>query len=62
MYLRRAIVRRRPEQSAAAVEAYRAGRNATIGPAAGRRHRYCSKTRRRTPNTRLSHVQFGPPR
>lgn len=62
MYLRRATVRRRPGQSAAAVEAYRAGRSATIGPAADFRHRYCSKTRRRTPNTQLSHVQFGPPR
>jgi len=62
MYLRRATVRRRLEQSAAVVVAHRGDRSATTGPAVGYRHRYCSKTRRRTPNTRPSHVQFGPPR
>jgi len=62
MYLRRATVRRRPGLSVVAVEAYRAVQSVTIGPAADCRHRYCSKTRRRTPNTRLSHFQFGPPR
>lgn len=62
MYLRRATVRRLLERSAAAAVANRDDQSATTWPAAVRRHRCRSKTRRRTLNTRRNRVQFGPPR